>query len=776
MKYTIESKNMLAKLMATENINIVHQKIYTAAFDMKTRTLYCPIWQDMSNELRDLLLGHETGHALETPAEGWHGAISDKGRNYKAFLNVVEDARIEKKIKRRYPGLKNSFRIGYQELINRDFFEIRGRDINTLPFIDRLNLYTKGGVNLGIKFNDQENVLVNEVLSCETWDDVVRVTNSVYDYSKNEQYELKSQTYKFAFQEGEESDDLDQDYDSNSDFDFDFDDQDAETQPQKSDSKSESNEKSDETGEGNSQSGVATDEENEEGNLNSETDEKVSNTNTADNEEKEEASEEKSDSYNRNKESKNHSSVPDDFEPVCQTDDAFRKNETSLVKNNASDIHYMNIPKPILKNIIVPYKKVQSKLTEFYSSYDLVRDVNEFTKRNERYVSLLAKEFEMRKAASKFAKSKVSDTGDIDVGKIYKYQVDENIFKKVTRVPKGKSHGLILLLDYSGSMSYNLASSIEQILVLSMFCRKVNIPFVVYSFGNSEDSRYSDFGSRTLNSFQRNNNDIAFSDVSLREYMSSKMNNQEYKTAIRNMIALRNSFKNSRFGRPRCESLSNTPLNEAIVALQPVTIDFRKSNNLDIVNLVVVHDGDADYTNSFWVNGYSKSVHNEIIIDDQKTKQRFSVGYQSDYQDQMRSGFFDWYRETTGAKIFGFFLMKDRNQARHTLTSRYRDKNGNNILGKKEYDRNEIYGVRRSDEVKNMLEELYKNKFAISYSKGYNAFFLIPGGNDLEIDDGEFEIQGKVTVSKLKTAFSKFNKKRQLNRVLATKFIEGIAV
>ena len=34
-----------------------------------------------------------------------------------------------------------------------------------------------------------------------------------------------------------------------------------------------------------------------------------------------------------------------------------------------------------------------------------------------------------------------------------------------------------IAIDCSGSMSDNMAGSIEQILVLSMFCRKVNIPF-----------------------------------------------------------------------------------------------------------------------------------------------------------------------------------------------------------------------------------------------------------------------------------------------------------
>jgi hypothetical protein len=151
----------------------------------------------MSGELYDLLLGHEVGHALETPAEGWHNALPDPKtkdkKNFKAFLNVVEDARIEKKMKRKFPGLRQSFVKAYGELIERDFFGLEGRDINTMPFIDRLNLYTKGGVNLGIKFNDAEAKLLADVEACETWDDVVRVANVVYDHEKDELNNQESQ-------------------------------------------------------------------------------------------------------------------------------------------------------------------------------------------------------------------------------------------------------------------------------------------------------------------------------------------------------------------------------------------------------------------------------------------------------------------------------------------------------------------------------------------------------------------------------------------------------
>ena len=182
-----------------------------------------------------------------------------------------------------------------------------------------------------------------------------------------------------------------------------------------------------------------------------------------------------------------------DLDPNCITDDNYRRNEVTLLDEKCKPYVYANMPTPILSKIITPAKRVQELMTIDFAnqvSEGHITDskingyVQEFRNRNERYIALLAKEFEMRKAAKSFSKAKQSDTGDVDVNKLASYRFDDNIFRKIMQVPKGKSHGLILLLDYSGSMSDNMAGSIEQILVLSMFCRKVNIPFHVYAFSN----------------------------------------------------------------------------------------------------------------------------------------------------------------------------------------------------------------------------------------------------------------------------------------------------
>ena len=155
MSNLTNTKSLLAKLLATENVTVEHGNYETASFDVKNRVLRLPIWKEMSGSLYDLMVLHEVGHALYTPEDGWHESASNKGRGYKSFLNVVEDARIERKIKSKYPGGRKSFTDGYMELIRKNFFGIEGYDPNELGLIDRINLFMKGGTVHELDFSEE---------------------------------------------------------------------------------------------------------------------------------------------------------------------------------------------------------------------------------------------------------------------------------------------------------------------------------------------------------------------------------------------------------------------------------------------------------------------------------------------------------------------------------------------------------------------------------------------------------------------------------------------
>lgn len=782
--FSVESKSQLAKLLATENLTIQHQKIRTAKFDPTNRVLYCPIWKDMSGDLYDLLMGHEVGHALETPADGWHEAVKEGvSKKYKHFLNVVEDARIEKKIKRRYPGLRASFVRGYKNLLDRDFFGIADRDVNTLPFIDRLNLYTKGGTLLGIEFNAEETEMLRRVESCETWQDVLNVTASVYEYSKTEQQQMQEQEMASTAIGSGDYDEYEDDYE------YDYDSYDENEDEPEDTETGDSDESADEDDEGGKQNvGEKRDVE-----------EKSEETKNSSNEETDKSPDgEDTDVVNKlNRWKDSTESYHKDFEPVCSTDETFRENESQLLNEVCKEYVYANIPTPNMNQILTPYNRVHEQLEEKFKEHqiDSAKLYNDFKSKNERYISLLAKEFEMRKAARSYSKTKTSVSGDIDISRLWKYQVDDNIFKKLQRTPKGKSHGLVMLLDRSGSMTDNMAGSLEQIMVLASFCRKVNIPFVLYGFGDCEDSRRIDFPNELKTKcFSNNIGELNMSNMYLREYLNSRMGNAEFTRCMRNLAALKKSYESrySRYLRPDSEHLSNTPLLQAMVAMKNIVQDFRKVNNLDLVNMVVVHDGDADSCDYVIAQrkGYDGSIYlgampfdnrrQNVVIRDVKNKieiQLRSEGPNHQYDDALRAGLFKWFSKVTGAKIFGFFITGGNRSTKFAVCNKYIDKDGRNVYDMMGIDRNANYVHRpdRSEYVSSISKMLTKDKFVESFNEGYTAFYMIPGGEHLRVVDEELNIDGKVTAGKLKNAFMKVAKAKQVNRVLVSRFIQGIA-
>ena len=777
--FSVESKSQLAKLMANEDIQIVHAPVKTASFDLKSRTLTCPIWQEMTGELYDLLMGHEVGHALETPEKGWHTATSKKGKNFRHFLNVIEDARIEKKIKRRYPGLRKSFVNAYHGLFKKGFFGVKENEIDGLFFIDRLNLYTKSSYTLPVKFNDEETLLVKEVESCETWEDVERVTTKIFGYSKDEQNKANEEAAKkLEKQAAEEADE-------------------EKSESQSSEEKSESQSSEDDfdfeemeddfggSDEGDSDYGDDAGEEESEAETSGEGDYEFDDSDEEDDSESEES--DVGSSINRYKES-----AESYKQPVCKTDEEFRRNESSLLDEKSKQYVYANVPTVNLDKIVTPAKRVNEQILNHYSdNYPNLSGqklLNEFRSKNDRYIGLLAKEFEMRKAAKSYSKSKLSNTGDIDISKIYNYKIDDQIFRKVMRVPKGKSHGLVMLLDKSGSMNDNMAGTIEQLLILVSFCRKVNIPFVAYGFGDEVGVRNMDFpndkvnvwDTRNFKQFSENNGDLHFNKVFLREMINSRMSTTEFNKTMMALVLLMKSYSKSngyysRYRTPESESLSNTPLNAALVALKPIVENFNKVNNIEISNIVILHDGDSDSCNHVHDGSHLKNFrsNDNVILREPKSKMQIKVDNR-DYRG-MTASLMQMLQVTTNSKIVGFYITSAKTSGiKNAVYRYYADEKGETLFKDGFVPEHEFQ--QRQEKAGELGKLMRKQKFIESYTKGYNRFYLIPGGSELAVEDNSIEVEGKITSNKLATAFMKFSKNKQVSRVLVSKFIDQVAV
>ena len=181
-----EIKGNLAKLLATENLVVESKKVPTASFNVDTRVLVLPLWDKASNVVYDMLVGHEVGHALFTPNQELDADCP------KDFVNVIEDARIEKLMKRKYPGLRKSFAGGYKELNNEDFFGIRDENLDEFTLIDRINLHFKCGADALIPFTEDEKVFVDRTENVETFEEVLVIARDVYALHEEQQQDTEN--------------------------------------------------------------------------------------------------------------------------------------------------------------------------------------------------------------------------------------------------------------------------------------------------------------------------------------------------------------------------------------------------------------------------------------------------------------------------------------------------------------------------------------------------------------------------------------------------------
>jgi hypothetical protein len=189
------SHSVFARLMSTENITVLFDpKSKDAWFDTKTRTLNMPGWTGMTPEVYDLLLSHEVSHALHTPCDGWIG-LTDELAGEKAsdadkqvarqYINIIEDARIERLIKAKYPGLARDYTKGYKWLAEKKMFGDLSGDLSGMNFIDRINLHFKIGTHTDytVPFSPEEQEILSLVEQAETFDDVKKVTRLVWDHA-----------------------------------------------------------------------------------------------------------------------------------------------------------------------------------------------------------------------------------------------------------------------------------------------------------------------------------------------------------------------------------------------------------------------------------------------------------------------------------------------------------------------------------------------------------------------------------------------------------------
>lgn len=815
----VNTKSMLAKLLASENITVEHGNYQTASMDVKNRILRLPIWKEMSGSLYDLMVLHEVGHALYTPEDGWHESASDKGSGYKSFLNVVEDARIERKIKDKYPGGRRAFTEGYLDLIEKDFFGIKGVDLNTLNLIDRINLYFKGGFVHDIEFTEEELEFVEKVRSTMTWDDVVRVTNELYEYAKENESETDMSDHSMmsmADSGDGESEEMEMDMEGEEFADFS-----DEIEEAMDEMKKRGLEAGDEEKEDSETDGPSAENEGEDKDSDSE------GKSVGDESAEGEGDSESKDSSD--KESEDSSGRHDDFgggasrgemveggksveiDPSSFTDKIFRNREGELVQDADSGYvyDYGNMPVADTSKIIVDHKEIHEVITKHYKqSLENFKDSDEigraqkgfikFRSDNKKTVEYLAKEFEMKKAADAHSRTATANSGIIDTGMLHEYKYNEHIFKKINVTADGKNHGLVMVVDWSGSMNGNIKGTIEQMMVLVMFAKRVNIPFEVFLFSDSYPSEARrEFGRRDATGWTHKdggkNGDLLINGFNLLNVFSSRMRANELHTAYINMTALAQCFDSDGYGyyrgyrtMPSELTLGGTPLNDSLLTMHTYLPEFKIKNNVQIVNLIYLTDGDSaggeyvwdrkthtrkDYTGNCYEKyeeirnlerGYRWNSNNrtKTIIRDTKSKKEYTLdayGAGKYSRNEMTNTLVEILRDAHGVNVVNFYIIPKL--SRYDIVD---------FVSKKVED--------RSTEIERLHSCWRKEGHIIGENYGgWTELYLIRGGKNLDVKETNLDVNTGAKKGEIKRAFSKMNKNKLKNRLLLSKFVDMVA-
>ena len=725
-----EIKSQLAKLLATEDLIVENKKVDTAEFNVHTRVLTLPRWEQASNNVYDSLVAHEVGHALFTPDVDWRETHDIPH----VFVNVVEDVRIEKLMRRKYAGISKTFYNGYHELSDNDFFDLDGKDISDLNLADRINIYNKIGSFVDVSFSDAEKKILSLVESCETFEQVLDASQTLYEYCKDE---------------------VNSDDDESSE-------QVAEVEP--------------------TEDGTEEIEANDQG---EETEEQEFQT--------PESSTQGSSQYDpvlEDFEDMDMGDASQSEEPTVETAESLAEKLKDLINLDGVENAYVELPKLNLDDVIVPNDAIHKVCNDSweesitynkeFSEANIFEDVDaeyvQFKREAQKEVNYLVKEFECKKAADSYARATTARTGVLDCSKLHTYKHNEDLFKKVTTLADGKNHGLVFILDWSGSMHPVLKDTVKQLYNLIWFCRKVNIPFEVYAFTQEyplvrwDESRGE---MARITPYTEKNNIAQVPDwFSLMNFFSSKVNAKTLDDQLKNIWRVTSSIMGYgyhashsgyahryNFRTPLGMNLSGTPLNETIVALHQILPKFKTENKLQKFQCVILTDGEAQPLR------YHKEVQRQWEDEPYLGTSYFSSNV--------------FLRDRSIGKTYSFSKMVQYSDMTDILLENLRDKFQDiNFVGIRILEsRDAGQFVRRytgyCELYEKVMKEWRKEKAFSLKNSGYHRYFGL--SSKMLNTDAEFDPIHDATKAQIKRDFIKSLKGKKMNKKILSEFIELVA-
>lgn len=403
-------------------------------------------------------------------------------------------------------------------------------------------------------------------------------------------------------------------------------------------------------------------------------------------------------------------------------------------------------------------------------------------------VNYLVKEFEMKKSATAYRRATTSKTGVIDPMMLSKYKFTDDIFKKLSIVPDAKNHGMIILVDWSGSMSDVLPAVIQQLMNLAWFCRKINIPFEVYAFSNyyNYDSNDYDWKRKSKNSFDLKNGDLFMKNYKLVNFLSHKMNNQDFEKGMQNLYLTLEAQDYRGYGTksiinwfnsddspcarpiylPSCMHLGSTPLNPALASMIEIIPKFKSKYGIEKLSFITLTDGASDGGEGIAEDYTDSKGDTSVVSNSYKGKLVINVGGKNYYTDnskeyssaRMTTQLLNIIKQRYNTNNIGFFLIPNKSRKHlHWAIDTY-DSKGN-------YTGYDLDGV---------MKDLTKNNVHLTSKSGYDKYFITVGNTRVQSADLS-GLDSDAKTSDIKRFFKNSMKGRLKSRVLLNNFIEEVA-
>lgn len=615
---TLNRHSTLARLLSQEDLEVLFTNQTTASFDMTNRVLRVPLTKGKlsSDHVYEGFVLHEIGHALYTPDLSKY---KERLKNIPhSLMNVLEDVRIEKMVKEKYPGSRLSFSEFYETMFQEGFFGEKDDIINS-GFLDHINVYSKcGAKTCGFLLTDYEYEVYTKAYNAKTFNQLLDVCEEVMDDVDDPQT---------LFQQLPECEDDEEDGAGDEDESGDSDEEDSSSGSEgngQSSSYDEDEQNSSDGDEDESGSSEGEDEdEDEDGDFGFYDpyvggDDEAVDTPKIDSRELIAISQQKFD------EEVQKSVLQQEIKNVYLGDYVTSsKKGLGYIhwKTNAEEIKSRKEEQIERSSYLMSHRRKEDQETIKQELQTKLRsEYTTFVKNHENIVNSMVQEFNRKKAADDFQKTKVSKKGVIDPKKLKDYRTKEDIFKRTEKVPEGKNHGLIMFVDFSGSMSSanRLRNTMKQVLINVMFARRVNIPFQVYGFTNWGRRSGSHIRSRNLfQEYEVNTSDDVLKHESSQEltcltqiFDSTTMTKKDIDEQLfENYCAAISIADGGNVGY----RLGGTPLDEVIMFSEHIIRKFKDENDIQICNTMFLTDGASNPTDYKQHKGGGNSLFGEFL-------------------------------------------------------------------------------------------------------------------------------------------------------------------